>query len=196
MCSVTIVVAVLLTVTQLMAEENRPPFDKYRAITKSINEIEVAGVRIRYSRDDDGCVKSVEFYNDPAEGLKHDIIEQFLKQKWYECAKDQDCKSRVEGKEFPPVVEPGWVPASRIDPENWPKIWGEYLVGAGSTKGESGSKVCNEWRFTLAGSPGWDCTVIGGDGYCACIGRRYGLPDWPYVPPYCCDGTHGCVPHR
>ena len=196
LCSVAIVVAALLTVTQLIAQEKPPPFDKfdkYRAITKS-NEIEVAGVRIRYTRDDDGCVTNSEFYNDPKKCTNDSACLEYLRQLWDKCMQDEDCKPKLKGKTWPPAVEPGWLPAKKIDVKNWPKIWGEYLVRAGSTMGESGSDVCDEWSFTVAGSPGWRCTVSNGEDLnCKCIGTYYGHPDNPeYDPPgYCCDGN-GC----
>jgi hypothetical protein len=194
LCGVTIVVAVLLTVTQLMALEKPQSFDKYRPISGS-NEIEVAGVRIRYTRDDNGCVKFVEFYNNPDRCSKDPACLDSLRQLWDKCMKDEDCKSKLEGKTWPPEVEPGWVPAKKIDDKSWPKMWGEYLVRAGSTKGESGSDVCDEWTFTVAGSPGWHCTVSDGDIYCKCIGDYYGPPEWS-DPPYnhCCAGG-ACVRH-
>ena len=161
LCSVTIVVAALFTVTQLMAGEEKDPqiIRKYQARATN-NEIEVAGLKKRYVRNpDDGCVSNVEFYNDPAK-----------------CDGNKDC---------PKDQKPEWVAA--IEPQNWPKIWDEYLVGAGSTKGESVSDVCVEWRFTVAGSPGWDCDYLRGHIYCSCIGYYYAPKDW------CCDPS-GCRP--
>ena len=188
LCSVAIVVAALLTVTQLMAGEKCQSFDKYRAISRS-NEIEVAGVRIKYTRDDDGCVKFVEFYYDPEKYSKDSAGLDSLRPLWDKCMKDEDCKPKLEGKTWPPEVEPGWLPAKKIDDKNWPKIWGECLVGSGSTKGESGSDVCGEWTFTVAGSPGWYCTQSGGELYCTCIGYYYGPPDYPDPPiNHCCVG--------
>jgi hypothetical protein len=157
-CSVVIFVVALFTVTQLMADEIKPPqiIRKYQARDSS-NEIIVAGIKKRYTRNDRGCVETVEFYNDPAN-----------------CAGYESC---------PNDQKPGWVPA--IEFKNWPKIWGEDLVGAGSTKGVVGSDECVEWRFTVAGSPGWDCDYIGGRLVCSCIGYYYQPRDW------CCD-PRGC----
>ena len=192
--SVAIAVALLFTVTQLSAQEKPPPSDKYRAIAKS-NEIQVAGVRIRYTRDDYGCVKYSEFYNDSEKCLNDSACLDSLRQLWDKCMKDEDCKPKLEGEKWPPVVQTEWVRAKKIDHKNWPKIWGEYLVRAGSTMGESGSDVCDEWTFTLAGSHGLHCTYIGGDLYCKCIGTYYGPPAYPDPPiNHCCD-PNGCVPH-
>ena len=192
--SVAIVAAPFFTVTQLSAQEKPPPLEKYRAVPKS-NEIEVAGVRIRYNRDEYGCVKSAEFYNDSEKCSNDSACMDSLRQLWDKCLKDEDCKPKLEGKPWPPKFGPGWVAAKRIDVKNWPKIWGEYLVGAGSTMGESGSDVCDEWTFTVAGSPGWHCTSWGGEIYCKCIGTYYGPPRYPDPPiNHCCDGN-GCVRH-
>ena len=193
-CSVAIVVAALFTVTQLLAGAEPPPSNKYRAIAKS-NEIEVAGVRIRYTRDDVGCVEAKEFYNDPEKCSKDPACLESLKQVWGKCMEDENCRPKLEGIEWPPKVEPGWVRAKPIDKKNWPRLWGEYLVRAGDTKGESGSGVCDEWTFTVAGSPGWHCTPMNGDIYCVCIGDYYGPPKLPDPPfNHCCD-ANGCVHH-
>jgi hypothetical protein len=192
--SVVIAVALLSTVSQLNAQEKPPPFDKYRAIPKS-NEIEVAGVRIRYTRDDYGCVKYSEFYNDSEKCLNDSACLDSLRQLWDKCLNDKDCKPKLEGQPWPPEFASGWVAAKKIDDQNWPKIWGEYLVGAGSTMGESGSGVCDEWTFTVAGSPGWRCTEQDGHIYCNCIGTRFGPPQFPDPPiNHCCD-VNGCVRH-
>lgn len=175
LCSVAVVVAALFTVTQLMAMAQKKPqsLDKYQALTKS-NEIEVAGLKKRYSRNDFGCVESVEFYNDPAKCAEGD-------------KKNEKCLDILQKK----PAEPKWIPA--IKPKQEPVIWGEKLVGAGSTRGDS--DVCGDWRFTVAGSPGWDCDVLGGHVVCSCIGFYVGDPDYPqHDPPgYCCD-PNGCVP--
>ncbi len=170
LCSVAIVLAAVVTVTHLMAcnkmgssgadgERIDPQLiRKYQARVK-FNEIEVAGLKKRYTRNpEDGCVSKVEFYNDPAN-----------------CEGNEDC---------PKDEKPGWIEA--IEPRSLPKIWDELLVGAGSTQGESGSDVCVEWRFTVAGSPGWDCDYFNGHYRCSCIGFYYKPKDW------CCQRT--CKP--
>ena len=187
LCSVAIVVAALFgcthSVTETMekvshAQANPQRFAKYKAITgDNENEIVVAGLKKRYlRRDKDGCVDKVEFYNDKAK-----------------CA--EECLD-ILNKEPP---ESTWRPAIETDKTDRqikiPVIWGEKLVGAGRTKGDS--DACVDWRFTVAGSPGWDCDYIGAHDrmVCSCIGFYVGNPDYPqYDPPgYCCD-PNGCVP--
>ena len=169
LCAVTIVAAALLTVTQLLADEKPLASQNYRAIT-TYNELEVAGLKKRYFRNpDDGCVSRIEFYNDPAK-----------------CDGNNKCLDILKDK----PSQPKWIAAIKVTEP--PGIWGEILVGAGSTKGES--DVCGDWRFTLAGSPGWDCDHVGVERrkVCSCIGFYVGPPDYPGFD-HCCDPNR-CTP--
>jgi hypothetical protein len=183
LCSVAIVVAALFTVTQLMAMAQKKPqsFAKYQALSKS-NEIIVAGLRKKYSRNDNGCVKTVEFYNDPAKCAEGDT-------------KNEKCLEILKKKPAEAKFRLAIGMDEKDRPIKNPVIWDEKLVGAGSTKGES--DVCGDWRFTVAGSPGWDCDYVAALDriVCSCIGFYVGLPDYPqYDPPgYCCD-LYSCVP--
>lgn len=161
MCIVAVVLAALFTVTQLTAKDAESR-GRYKPSIRS-NKMKVDLISKRYFRNDNGCVTRVEFYNDPANcaGLVPDPGEP-------QC---------------PTSAQAQWVQAIRID--KTPIIWNEELVGAGTTTGQS--DPCGEWRFTLAGSPGWDCDYLPGPPsriVCSCIGYQIG--DW------CCDPT-GCT---
>lgn len=209
LCCVMIVATALFTVTQLMAggtageklgsqlireltvpasthkiegEKPDPKFIQEHQARTSYNETVVAGLKKRYFRDDRGCAYKVEFLNEMSKCRE---CADSLKQAWEKCTADKACRTKLEGKTFPRQSESEWVEA--IEPKTWPKVWGEYLVGAGTTKGESGDGVCIEWRFTVAGSPGWDCDYIGNRLVCSCIGYYYEPLDW------CCQPT-GCHP--
>jgi hypothetical protein len=160
MCIVAVVLAALFTVTQLTAKANAQPRSRYRASIKS-NEMKVDLITKWYSRNGNGCVTRVEFLNDPRNCPPNDR----------RCPRDAQAEW-VDAIEFP----------------NPPTLGNERLVGAGLTTGES--DPCGDYRFTLAGSPGWDCDYVAGRDriVCSCIG--YYVP-----PPYdlCCDPT-GCRP--
>ena len=179
LCSVAIVVAGACTVTQLLADE-KPRSYHFRTIPtlKGIEVVDLVNktrLKKKYYRNDDDCVSNVEFYNDPAKCAEGDT-------------KNEKCLDMMKDK----PAQPHWRPA--IEPKTDPVIWGEKLVGVGSTKGEF--DVCGDWRFTVAGSPGWDCDYVAARGriVCSCIGFYVGDPLYPqYDPPgYCCD-ARGCV---
>jgi hypothetical protein len=184
--SVAIVLAALFTVTQLMAGEKkitkRERIRGYQARTRT-NQINVGVIKKKYYRNHRGCVEKVEFYNDLNNCAAGECANRLGRRP--EICEEEVRQRRLAEEECTPER---WVAAIPIDDQNWPKIWGEDLVGAGSTKGESGYDVCDEWRFTVAGSPGWDCDYIGGNIVCSCIGY-YFPPPWDL----CCQPT-GCVP--
>jgi hypothetical protein len=181
LCSVAIVVAGACTVNQLLADEKPRP-QRFRTIPtlKGIEIIDLVNrttLKVRYERNQDGCVTGVEFYNDPANCAFGD-------------KKNEKCLDMIKDK----PAQARWRPA--IAPKKPPVIWGEKLVGVGSTRGEI--DVCGDWRFTVAGSPGWDCTYSssGDRQFCSCIGFYVGAPQYPqFEPPgYCCDLSGKCFP--
>lgn len=195
LCSVAIVAAALFAVSQLMAMGQAKPRSSrdYQAVT-TYNELEVAAPKLvaplkkKYERNSDGCVTTVWFFNDLANCTDKD------------CVRYQEDKSRMQKQAQEEEKKGEWILAYGMDKEDRPikdpVIWGkEKLVGAGTTRGES--DVCGDWRFTVAGSPGWDCDYVAGLGriVCSCIGFYVGKHNYPqyYPPGYCCDPT-GCVP--
>ena len=199
-CSIVVVIAAQCTTRKQLAVEKPRPFVNYEVsydaekdeLTIKDNKNQTTLIK-KYTRDDYGCVKLVEFYNDPANCLKNEQCMSYLEREWYKCQQKVDCKKKLEelNLQWPPKMsEP--VLRKAIDKIREPEIWGEILVSAGSTRGDS--DVCGDFRFTVAGSPGWDCdSTAGGDRIvCSCIGFYVGPEDWPDYFDHCCD-PKGCV---
>jgi len=155
----------------------------------------------KYTRDEYGCVELVEFYNDPANCFKNEQCLRYVKLEWdkylewelKKCQQDVDCKRKVEKMRLQGHSMMSEVKLiNAIDKIKEPEIYGEILVSAGSTRGDS--DVCGDFRFTVAGSPGWDCDSTAGGGriVCSCIGTYIGPDVWPDYFDYCCD-PKGCV---
>jgi hypothetical protein len=135
------------------------PFQAIPAETTSI----INGVKIKYTRDDRGCIETCQFWNDPAR-----------------CGPNAECCREMDGKVYEECVRS--VKESKAGytdclPVPTPKISGETVVSAGNTT--DNAQVCTEFRIVTHGSPGISTVCRDGNCTVSCLGYSY--------PPWCCQ---------
>jgi hypothetical protein len=146
------------------------PFQAIPAETTSI----INGVKIKYTRDDRGCIKTCQFWNDPAR-----------------CGAEAECCKEMDGSVYEECVRAvKEAKAGYTDclPVPTPKIRGETVVSAGNTTDTA--QVCNEFRIVTHGSPGISTDCRDGNCTASCLGYSF--------PPWCCQfdpatGRWSCI---
>lgn len=140
-------------------KESENSFQAIPAETVSI----INGVKIKYTRDDRGCINSCQFWNDPAR-----------------CGDNAECCKEMDGNVYEKCMKAAKeTEAGYTDciPAPTPKIGRETVVSAGNTTDTA--QVCNEFRIVTHGSPGWSWSCVGGHCTVACLGYLY--------DPWCCQ---------
>jgi hypothetical protein len=121
------------------------PEMRYQAIPATTESV-IAGVKIKYERNGEGCATSCQFLNDPEL-----------------CGDNEECRSYAKDKK-----------AEYIDclgTKMYPQIGDQKIQSAGNTTGPA--QVCNEFRIVTSGSPGWAVTWFNGKLELTCIGYYY-----------------------
>ncbi len=156
---------VLFAVNPLKAGQEKPyePDPSFNPIPQETVSI-INGVKIKYTRDERGCVDTCQSWSDPAL-----------------CGKDGECcqSTDLSGKAKEDCLmslkktETGYIDCL---PTNPPRIGKEKVVFADNTI--DSTRVCNEFRIVTHGSPGW-LTTCSGSCTKTCLGY--------YFAPYCCQ---------
>lgn len=120
------------------------PEIRYKAIPATTESV-IAGVTIKYKRNDIGCATSCQFMNDPAL-----------------CGDNKQCISYAE--EINAKAEYINCLDTRLDLT----IAGQKIQSGGETTGPA--QVCNEFRIITSGSPGWVVNWFNGELKLTCIG--------------------------
>jgi hypothetical protein len=164
---------VMLTISGLLACSTVKADPKFRAVPGD-NESVIAGVKIKYARDDRGCVQTCQFENDPARcGQEAECCKKVAE---YGSSSDVEKCIRTVREEKADYIECIETPI--------PKIGNETIKSAGNTI--ESTQVCDDFRIVAHGSPGWTWTCTGGSCTLTCLG-------YYYAPlQLCCDPT-GCV---
>lgn len=150
------------------------PSNPFQAIPGETTSI-INGVEIKYTRDDRGCIKTCQFWNDPARcGANAECCKKMDRNVYEECVGAVK-EAKAVYKNCVPVSTP-------------PTIRGETVVSAGNTTDTA--QVCNEFRIVTHGSPGISWVGSGGNWTKSCLG-------WLF-PPWCCQkdpatGKWSCI---
>ena len=163
--TVSIIISGLLACSTVIADS------KFQAIPGDTESV-IAGVSIKYARDDRGCVKTCRFENDPARcGDEAQCCEHVVK---YDIS-EEECRKVIKDSRSE-YIECQKVPT--------PRIGGETVMSAGNTIATT--QVCEDFNIVTHGSPGWVTTCTPAGCTVTCIGVYF--PQWEL----CCD-PWGCV---
>ena len=132
----------------------------------------INGVKIKFTRDERGCIQTCEYQINPE-----------LCGKNGECCQSEDLsneakKDCLESLKNAKKMTGKYKMCERTES---PKIDGETVVYADNTI--DNPRPCNEFRIVTHGSPGWKTSCSGGNCTKVCLGY--------YFPPWCCQIVSG-----